>query len=80
MAKEIPILTGLMARLVKLIAGTAFLLVGGVMVLSGLGDMGVVDNVLLAAAGALVASVGVYAYYLAYTDDTIYLRLGSKHR
>lgn len=68
-------ITGLEARILKLLVGTPFLLVGAVAILVGLGESGTTKFAALGI-GAVVGLVGVLAFVSAATNDEVTIGTG----
>lgn len=64
-------ITGLKARILKLLLGTPFLVVGGLMV-----DAGLEGSFAILFIGALVAVVGAGAYLSAILNDEVSITMG----
>jgi uncharacterized membrane protein len=69
-------LTGLPSRIVRVVLGTPFLIVGGLLLVFGMGALPEVTGLLASGIGGIFAFVGAYSCYRAVRSDELRVTLG----
>lgn len=69
-------ITGLKSRVIRVMLGTPFCLVGGLGVLFGIANLPASSGAVAVVIGGIFALIGVYSYYKAMVSDTLKVKFG----